>query len=339
MTHLTPEANQALYADQSGLSLDDQLQSAYVRNLAGGTCRPNTVTELLAACATAAVAEAQSQGAGTLAELKPLFADRVRQSHNRIDSLLAITETGLTVPELASPELAHIDWGKLQAGYDVMAAAGLEPEVVIAPAGHSLSFWKGLYSGLRKWQDGHDPTAGNRLQLHLETENGDASDGLYVGNRFENDWISLIPAAAGWTVSVIPLAETAPFPGVNYNGETDNHLVSGIHSRPIELTDLLTTLPSPEPIGELHHPSVESYLTTQAIRLHNDEPTLDESSARPSSVKFSWLDGIVMVREYRIPFPVAPMGTYYSTLGQVRLTGRETNANEFDTGVRPVVGG
>ena len=75
---LTPEAHQALYADEAGASLEMQLEAALARNVAGGLAVAETTS--LASVAAAAVAEvdATSSGDEKLTGLSDNFQDILR---------------------------------------------------------------------------------------------------------------------------------------------------------------------------------------------------------------------------------------------------------------------
>ena len=343
MTRLTPEANYALYADPSGLSLEAQFQAVLKRNLEAGAT-PNILTDSLASLAATAVSEARAQSpeGSVLANLEPNFADTVRQSRTNLNTLLTTTGTALTVPELASPELIGIDWKKLQIGYNVMEAAGLQPDVVIAPAGQPLSFWKDLYSNLRRWQDAHDPAAPNLLQFFDGEGRIDNCDGLLIGPHLKDHWTELLPPTPGWTVSVIPAANAPAVLGVNYHGIAEEFEGRAEDIMPPELATLLMTLPNTDPAGEFHNPSVESYLTMQAIRLLNAAPMIDDIFGRMSWQYYtSWLDGNFIAYSEKV---FAPQGEWrkgdgYIYLSEESLPAISTPLGRSTLGVRPEVKG
>ena len=337
MTHLTPEANQALYADQSGLSLDDQLQTAFERNLESGTATLNALPDSLSLLAATAVAEAQAQLPETsaLANLEPAFADTVRQSHDQINDLLRMTKTGLTVPELASPELYQVDWVRLQTGYDVMAAAGLTPRLIIAPVGRSVDFWKELYNNLCDWQNEHHPATDNYLD---KSPFGRLpNDCLIIDPELKQNWAKLIPTTAGWTASVIPATAVVPFENLDHSGHSDNSSAVDTLQHFLERLPTARTTEATPP-----NPSVERYLTMQALHLLNNEPVLDSDDVFNRHIQprsRTWLSGISITISSadQPPYNISPAAKWIR--GQVVLASTFSDHHQAGIGIRPEIVG
>ncbi|MHB1910386.1 MAG: hypothetical protein ACYCQJ_16190, partial [Nitrososphaerales archaeon] len=140
------------------------------------------------------------------------------EAYQQVTSLFADVKPEVRVPGFSDLELAHINWAELRQGYETQERLGLEPELVIAPEGQPLSFWRVTYGNLRQWQDANDPDSSHRLQ------NRQDGDGLWVNSEISSNWDELTNTAnPRWTVSVVPGTIKAPVLNVNHRGIDGNN--------------------------------------------------------------------------------------------------------------------
>ena len=274
MTHLTPEAIQVLYADASGLSLEQQLAAAYERNVASGLVE-TTVTESLASVAAAAVAQAQATAPETprpTANLDPTFQS---VAETALDSTATLLERiGITTPTLAEfASSGDVAFGLLSRGYEAMQETNLEPQVVFSPV-LSLEQWRDLYQRLQ---------ADSSVNHDGRIKNG----GLYIDDNIRSNWEGLQPSeddtveinGLSWQVLVLPGTNKPPQVNIVHNG----HDVNGLNGALAEqATD--TGVPEDELTPDKIHPTIAAYLTAQASKLQSGESPLDNAT-------YTWLSG------------------------------------------------
>lgn len=244
------------------------------------------------------------------------FPELATQARDRLHNLLIATklETSMIAPGLGDSEFSHINWDRLAQGYDAYERLGLQPEVVIAPEGRNLQFWKSLYGNLRQWQDEHQPTAPHRLKKQND------GDGLYINEDVRNNW-ALLSGGSGWSVSVLPTTAKPPVLNVNHNGKNADGKL------PQNLEDLLRTQELLVPGPQLN-PTITSYLTLQAMRLHRGEAPVDSET-------WSWLRGTFGdANNLR-----APGGRWDPGVGRVRLDWGDVSYRDDFLGVRLPVWG
>jgi len=317
MTHLTPEATQALYADPSGLSLTEQLTAAYQRNTETGLATP--LPESLATIAAAAVAEAQARTpdiqplTGVAAEFATAAETSRAASHELFDRV------GLRTPELSEFAAAGFNFARLGSAHEAMAKLGLEPELVFAPSNLTLMGWEQVFSNLE-------------YDTSVNADGRIKSGGLWVHDDVKANWNKLNPNASDhsinidgtdWQVLVVPGTNRPPIVNVDHNGKDGRKL-----SRDIEKQARDIGIHNPALTGSNLHPTIASYLTLQATKLQSNQDPLD-------SANYTWLDG-----EFGDKSNLrAPGGDWGSGDGQVLLFWGDVGDRVDSLGVRLPVWG
>ncbi|OVE78646.1 hypothetical protein BVY00_02305 [bacterium G20] len=303
--------------------LDAKLDAIYERNVAEGIAKPAeaVVVQGLEAVVNQQIAQARNS-APALAEADQGFRELAAAARQRLNKLLTDTATNLPVPELS--ELEGVNWQHLAEGYTAMERLGLEPQLVIAPEGQPLKeFWQELFSHLRQWQDDNQPNATHRLKKQTD------GDGLWINDEVKNHWSELTPEQPGWSVSVIPTIGKAPVLNVDHKGQ------STAGETPKELNNILDQLPLNQTAESgLEHPSLERYLTLQAIRLQTGQEPLDDQIG--GIYYWSWLDGTFQNSDGNT---AAPNGYWNPDDGRVRLAWDRVDGRGAYLGVRPEVRG
>ena len=229
--------------------------------------------------------------------------------------------TSVDMTKLQEEAYQGTDWKKLEDSYGAYEQLGLQPEIVMSVEGMPLGFWQDLYSKLREWQDtfGSDPVH----KLKSQTD----GDGLYVNDEVANNWDSLAETnRPRWTISVIPGTSEPTILNVDHSGNDSSGAV------PAEFVSVLNAQGSGIHSRVSTYPSMESYLTMQALRLkHNQEPV--------DSQTWSWLAGEFSVGKLLNKKQAAPIGYWNPGYGRVRLNWDRVGDRVDDLGVRPAVRG
>ena len=213
---------------QSPLSgLSDEARTALTRVAMG----PSPASQLL-----------NPEGSAT-SEMEPDFQEVTTEAHRHLVDIFAYAKLDLSVPDLDSSEFSHINWLNLQEGFRVYESLDMQPELVISPEGRPIDFWKGLYTGLRLWQDRAQPDAPHRLN------NKDDGDGLFIADTTAQNWSSIKASSPGWKVSIIPGTPTATALNVDHRGNDDSGNIAS------ELATTINALPTAN--GGLPHPSAD----------------------------------------------------------------------------------
>jgi hypothetical protein len=247
--------------------------------------------------------------------------------------LISITDMGLDGP-FSSQLHDNIDFDLMQKGYDALQARGLEPEVVIAPAGRPFNFWKGLFERLRLWQEPHAVFANNRL---LESSYPGT---LFLDTDIMREWGKLaVSGPSGWSVGVLPGIKESPLTA-DYYGDSEYDDDGYVFPTNLALEALLREVP--QFIGDndaqlVRHPYAETYLTMQALRVISDQPLLDQVD--PDQAAYTWLQGdLVDASDSR---PIAPMGSWSQEQGSVHvITSSKSGQGQLtDNRLRPTIYG
>ena len=252
---LTPEATQALYADDSGLGLEAQLQAAYLRNVEGGLARPAETTAHVAAAAIAQASQAPDLPHPAMANLDPRTHGVLGEAIARSEAVFA-TFVGIDTPSIAELASAGFDLNRYKTAFNSLEAEGKQPELLLVPR-LSVAQWKELYQRL---QDDATVNADGRLK------NG----GIYINDDVAAEWDSLTN-----TLTSLP-SYNNPHDGITWHLS----VVPGT-DQPTE-----TRVPHNDPTYEHQHPTVNDYLTLQAGRLQRSEDPIDSST-------YTWLDGTI----------------------------------------------
>ncbi len=295
MTHLTPEATQALYADPSGLSLTEQLTAAYERNTATGLAVP--LPDSLATIAAAAVAEAQARTPDVqpLTGLTPEFQATAETAHNTYTQLFE--RVGINIPSLHEFAAAGIDFNRLGTAHDAIKRLGSQPELVFAPSNFTRGGWEDLYRNLQ-------------YDTAVNADGRIKDGGLYIDgdvvtnwNKLNTDHHALAIDGVDWQVLVLPGGNQPPIVNIDHNGKDGRKV-----SRELQEQAARLGIASGDLVAANMHPTIASYLALQAGRLQNNEEPIDSS-------KWTWLEG-----EFGDPSNLqAPRGRWFPVDGQVGL--------------------
>lgn len=291
---LTPEAHHALYANESGVPLEAQLEAALAHNIASGLI----VAEATSLASAAAVAVAEATGlrnkSPQIEELSPGIKELFLANYHTTQEVFASID--LELPSLADFELTGTNFKKLAAGYKTMAKLGLEPEVVFAPILPSEQ-WEQVFK-----------TIENNLHDDTDKLNG----GLWISEDAKNSWDKLQGTSnvvaingQGWQVSVVPGTEKTPVLDIDHNftygNEESDAIEKLVETLQLNMNDDVTYE------VEAAHPTIATYLTFQAIKKHMLQPLTDESTA-------TWLDGEIVISS-KVRSPVGLL----SDSGQVHV--------------------
>jgi hypothetical protein len=87
-------------------------------------------------------------------------------SHEATSRLISDLGNAMMPPAVVESVLSDDQWNKLQVGYNVLDELEQQPELVLAPEGRQLWFWKGFYSKLRQFQNETMPDHPDKLSAH-----------------------------------------------------------------------------------------------------------------------------------------------------------------------------
>lgn len=312
---LTPEADHALYADETGVPLEAQLEAALARNTVSRLAVEETTS--LASIALAAVSEAllitPTNQSAQFGEVPPTLQDVILSSHFVSEELLG--SVGIEMPAIADFEDAGTKFKILAAGYEVMTKLGLEPEVVFAPV-LLLKQWRAVYKSLqdnpRVNTDGHIQNGGLSISPEIE----ESWDGLQDTSN------SIHINGQDWQVSVMPATPRSPIVNIDHAGKSGLVATNSVQELLYSI-EVATGFSLPYKL-KADHPTIASYLTLQATRLYTLEPPLDSSTS-------TWLHGAFTVLH---TMEVAPCAYSYNDGPHVHLTWAEVATREINLGMR-----
>jgi hypothetical protein len=173
-------------------------------------------------------------------------------------------------------ELQHVDWDKLESAYTAMKELHLKPELIIAPEGQRLFFWKNVFSSLRVWEENRWPLNTRSLaQL-------DDGDGLYVTPPVLDAWDDIVKTSEPrWSASVMDTSTELVVRGVDEFGFHSGGSFS------VSISDYYTKLDMSIHTVANNHPSVESYLTAQALAVLGRGVMMDSVQAADVRTRLS----------------------------------------------------
>lgn len=233
--------------------IDSELDAAFSRN-GGSTGVDVVVNPDLGAVVTAAI-----KGPNVKANLAPMFVESVDEALANAQMVLGDT---VQVPDMADPELADIDWPKLNSVYPVMIGAGLEPAIIVTPSTLRPTAWEDVF---------------NRL-------NG--KEGLKIDIGVSEAWSELHSGVKPWIVSIIPTIEGDIFREVlihtHYNSGKDD-LMQKAEAKGLEDIMNAIGIEDVDKTSDLY-PDIDAYLMLQAIRLNNGQEQFEKNSL--------WLKGL-----------------------------------------------
>jgi len=303
--------------------LDAELDAAFAQSaMRGIATHPQIVTDgLVTAVGNTIKNNPRPKG---LEDCSESFYRFVMDRRKETDCLMSVNESlpHTFVPSLNSPEFDNVDWQKIEDGYKAYEDMGLKPELVIAPEGRPLEFWKDYFYELTKWQaDTHPNTQIPKLYRGF-------TNGLKVFSGALEHWSELVPHEPGWSVSVIPAAAEPPISSVNEQG-----IDPKTFDKPETLKKILdqeTTL-GKYPLAIDSHPSIEVYLTLQAMCVYKDIQPLDSTY----NTSMTWLKGSYRYngRTYAIE------GTWDASLNNFDVFSHDVTAGTATAGMRPTIKG
>lgn len=265
--------------------------------------------------------EASSDSKDSFLETSTAFQELTRSSLIRSLDLLNLVDDTQLFLELQEDGHKQTDWKKLEAGYRSYESLGLQPEVVASLEGQPLGYWQNLFSRLRQWQDTHVDNPAHKLQNRTD------GDGLYVNDEVANNWDELAETTKPrWTISVVPGTSKPQVVNVDHGGKDGENKV------PQELIDILQVQDPTSGLKVLAHPTIESYLTIQALRIKNGLDPLDPQT-------WSWLAGTFMRGADENVQQAAPFGRWSPGGGRVRLGWHTAVRRDGGLGARPAVRG
>ncbi len=293
MSHQEPSFSFDLYP-----GLDAELEAAFARNIEGGTANPEIVA---AAGLQAAIAETVAkQDPRAEIDVSPEFQTAFDSACEASTELFG-RYTGITAGELSagSFHFKELDWHKVSRAYEVMEATGLRPEVVVAPQGENIKFWKDVFAKLP----------------------GTKNKGLYIDKDIEKHWSELNDSDDQlWAIRVVPAGPSPAAQGVPHSmTKPDLHSVFGD-----EVAEALG-LGSVSAVSDTF-PDLRTYLTMQALRLEHGQEPLDAKT-------YTWLKGTFDNGKK------APYADWRPGDGQVIVYWVEPDDRDDDLGVRPAVRG
>jgi hypothetical protein len=228
------------------------------------------------------------------------------------------------VPAMSQSMLDIDQWQNLEEGYNTLNELGQQPEFVFAPEGRSLTFWKNVYSNLRKFQDDNRPDAKDRLLSVVR--DGILRDGLDIPSNIRDQWdggvVSTFPR---WRMTVMPTTPSSMFQDADSDGVGRN----GIPNPDIEKLkkEHPKFMVEPPARDYIEHPSAETYLFAQALRLFRADEVLDRKG-------YTFLDLRLNIPNTHELIPVS--GDWYEDYGCVMLRGI-SGTYLFNPVTRPVV--
>jgi hypothetical protein len=243
--------------------------------------------------------------AGELGELPGDFRNKLVASHQATEELFA--RIGLTTPPInVIMSLARAGADPLHLGneYNRMHQEGHQPELVLSPRLPSAQ-WRNVYTSLTA-----DPAIPNN-----PLKEQDDGHGLYINNEVEAAWDNLDFVPEGvlvindWTLRLIPGTPKPTQMDIDHAGN---------------YKDGSGQIMQFQGVG---HPTVNEYLTLQAIRIQSGQSPIDAQT-------WSWLDGTFGNNGSR-----APDGRWNSGRGRVVVGCNGVGFRSGRLGVRVPVGG
>lgn len=247
-----------------------ELRAQLAANRAAGTVpEAPTTPDILGSIA----AQASAEIVGTAWE-------QAQTTHERLEQLFG---DAVVIPDLGEFVKAGVDFARLRSGFEGYKAAGMQPELVLAPINLPLETWYQTYSHLRQWQDQQHPDSACRLQKQSD------GDGLYVCDSIANAWNDLnhqavtqtpgttVVARDGtiWKALVVPTASREDG-GLTVNVSHDLNTGRNNLATQAEATNGLVPETS---ITETNaHMPIQTYLTLQASHILEDTPLLDSNT-------------------------------------------------------------
>ena len=268
--------------------------------------------------------ESSADGVLSIPEASTPFQELTGASAERSSELYRLaggSNSDSEIRPLLVEAFQNADWEKLEAGYRAYEALGLQPEVVMSPEGQPLSYWQNLFSQLRQWQDTHVDDPAHKLQYRTD------GDGLYINDEVASNWDGLAETdKPRWTISVVPGTPKPQVVSIDCGGKNSEGKI------PQELIDILQAQDPANGLKVLTHPSIESYLTMQALRLKNGQDPIDSQT-------WSWLAGKFMQGTGNNAQQAAPNGNWNPAYGRVYLFWDRVGFRDDYLGVRPAVRG
>ena len=319
---LTPEAGHALYADETGVPLEVQLEAALARNIAGGLAVAEMTS--LSSVASGLLAEADDSTLLTINSegLSVDFADTLTDMFTHEGVLFS--KIGLEVPSPLAFTEAGVDFARLSKAWGAMLELDMQPELVIAPV-LPIKEWKAVFQAL---QD--DP--------YINHDDGIRNGGLKIAHEVAGSWDGLQNHGNSvqikgnrWDVCVMTGTDQPPLNQINHFGKDyrsdiyfSDELTSSARAMGLDVSNLSS---------HMIHPTISAYLTLQANRffansyLGSATPPVDNAESN------TWLHGTTTDRTQ------APRACWYGGDGQVRvILSRVTLKREY-IGVRLPVWG
>ena len=252
--------------------------------------------------------------AAEFGEMPEDFRDRLVTTHQASKKLF--DRIGLVPPLIDAVGLAHagIDPMHLANEYNRMHQEGYQPELALAPL-LTAQQWRNIYTALTA-----DPSIPNN-PLKEQSD----GHGLWINDEVNAAWgdlkFSSVPegvpvikkdtlAAASWTLRIIPGTPKPSLMNIDHSGNYKDG--NGQEAQ----------LPG------VAHPTVNEYLTLQAIRIQSGQDPIDANI-------WTWLDGTFGNNNSQ-----APIGIWNPDLGQVFVICGGVGSRNGLLGVRvPVWGG
>jgi hypothetical protein len=232
----------------------------------------------------------------------------------------------IRVPDVAdSIDRSGTVWPLLQNGYDKLARANLEPELIIAPEGRALDFWKNTFRHLRQNQNIDYPDAVNLLQVNSDQ----GIDGLDIQSSIVHQWEDIVDASRPrWSITVLPGILSSPYKYVNQLGQDQDR------SDHEDLAKLVSNEPAfgyryHAQSGLIDNPSTETALVLQALRVKSNKQLLDDGGF--------WLKENFMYDRKSSPRVRACFAKWTDVLGAVSIYSHPADDAAADLSVRPAV--
>jgi len=238
----------------------------------------------------------------------------------------------IIVPEISEFQSAGINFERLFKSQEVLERLGLEPAVIFSP---SLPHprWSKLYAALQADEtvnkDKHIKNGGVWFHDDIKAawsalQSQEPDDGAVL--RLQDNALTSNAANIDWRVSVIATTPKAPFLNTAHDGTLEE---GSSHPKQQELLEQLHST-SIDNVGNIH-PTIDSYLTTQALRLSQGLPPLDDKHG--NLYYWSWLNGTFNTGSGL----QAPAGLWFSDDGRVSVSHVDVGIRRDDRGGRPSV--
>ncbi len=239
------------------------------------------------------------------------FRNKLLSAYNTTSQIMDLV--GEAIPDLQASEF-QANLAEMSETFSLYETLGLEPDLVLTPAGRPLEFWidvfaKAQASPLNPTQAGSDKKV---------IRNG----GLFVNDVVENAWKSLTkrdPQDLGndWKLEVISgLTEPKITNVTSYGYKDEDNLISSnalnLLLRKLDLPLVIdrnkVTIPhkpTPPLIQPNIHPNIDTYAMNQLTRIIQGKDPVDINTC-------SWLRG-------ELPDGAMPVGYWFPFYGQIYL--------------------